>query len=102
RRHTRLSRDWSSDVCSSDLVPRSGLWLGRSSKKEVVMARVNEEVELTPGNVDKYRRHPNGRGWVSPSALVPASTFVSEMAYVERSEERRVGKGGRARGGRGR
>src|SRR5690606_40380696 len=25
RRHTRFSRDWSSDVCSSDLDPRCGL-----------------------------------------------------------------------------
>src|SRR5690606_39561830 len=28
RRHTRFSRDWSSDVCSSDLAPAvSGRWL---------------------------------------------------------------------------
>src|SRR5690606_39516624 len=29
RRHTRFSRDWSSDVCSSDLAPSwDGLWTG--------------------------------------------------------------------------
>src|SRR5216684_6182894 len=27
RRHTRCSRDWSSDVCSSDLVPWHPAWL---------------------------------------------------------------------------
>src|SRR5207253_8612817 len=27
RRHTRWPRDWSSDVCSSDLVPRDRFWL---------------------------------------------------------------------------
>src|SRR5712675_2872089 len=29
RRHTRCSRDWSSDVCSSDLTARGGPSLGR-------------------------------------------------------------------------
>src|SRR5690606_39624967 len=28
RRHTRFSRDWSSDVCSSDLILDSLRWLG--------------------------------------------------------------------------
>ena len=47
------------------------------------MARVNEEVEHSTGQVEKYRRHPNGRGWVSPTAEVAPSAFVAEMAYVE-------------------
>src|SRR4030043_2206771 len=29
RRHTRCSRDWSSDVCSSDLHDGGGHWIGR-------------------------------------------------------------------------
>src|SRR2546422_7767874 len=32
RRHTRCSRDWSSDVCSSDLSMRTGLSASRSRK----------------------------------------------------------------------
>src|SRR5690606_40376161 len=28
-RHTRFSRDWSSDVCSSDLIEREGVGAGR-------------------------------------------------------------------------
>src|SRR6266849_1292355 len=28
RRHTRSTRDWSSDVCSSDLPPHAGRWRG--------------------------------------------------------------------------
>src|SRR2546422_9877436 len=32
RRHTRCSRDWSSDVCSSDLAPRSCHSLHRSTR----------------------------------------------------------------------
>ncbi|MEX1079978.1 MAG: hypothetical protein WED09_12820 [Homoserinimonas sp.] len=51
------------------------------------MARVNEEVEHSTGEVEKYRRHPNGHGWVSPGAAVAPSTFISEMAYVESGAE---------------
>lgn len=51
--------------------------------KEVAVARVNEEVERDSGEVEKYRRHTNGRGWVSTGARVPASTFVAEMTYIE-------------------
>lgn len=51
------------------------------------MARVNEEVETSPGQFEKYRRHQNGRGWVSPKANVAPSAFVAEMAYVEAGAE---------------
>src|SRR5690606_39297388 len=33
RRHTRFSRDWSSDVCSSDLHPRSDRKAGRHQNR---------------------------------------------------------------------
>src|SRR5690606_40736891 len=59
RRHTRFSRDWSSDVCSSDLIQRLPL--------PGVLAA---EMPVHPGN---------GR------------------RMEARSEERRVGKGCRAR-----
>src|SRR2546429_7230579 len=36
RRHTRCSRDWSSDVCSSDLDSRLGQSLRVSSKRALV------------------------------------------------------------------
>ncbi|TFC11162.1 transferase [Cryobacterium algoritolerans] len=45
--------------------------------------RVNEEVEVNTGVIEKYRRHSNGRGLVSPAARVHASAFVSSTAYVE-------------------
>src|SRR5436309_11454769 len=34
RRHTRFSRDWSSDVCSSDLATRRGTQLGPRRRDE--------------------------------------------------------------------
>src|SRR5205809_7565393 len=76
RRHTRCSRDWSSDVCSSDL-------LGRSVEQP--FARYGEERLL-------YR---------PPERARPAHMTQAEAAQRGiRSEERRVGKEGRDRGGR--
>src|SRR2546429_4090942 len=37
RRHTRCSRDWSSDVCSSDLVT-SGMWLSLAAQVGLALA----------------------------------------------------------------
>src|SRR5690606_40902937 len=85
RRHTRFSRDWSSDVCSSDL------------------DRAYLDMKYTPG-------HPLGLEWAAfvelrdsydwdPARLVaglPESAVegVSAAVWTERSAERRVGKGG--------
>src|SRR5690606_40457311 len=51
RRHTRFSRDWSSDVCSSDLVFSSGFIIGENwvevgdDEKEGVQKTVEETTE---------------------------------------------------------
>src|SRR5688500_19371749 len=71
RRHTRLQGDWSSDVCSSDLSsPRRRSAAARSRRLSASRA---------PGSTRKSKpeRWPIGSG--------------------PRSEERRVGKEGRAR-----
>src|SRR5690242_21895636 len=82
RRHTRLTCDWSSDVCSSDLngSPTNftgPLWLRNSAFHEVRSNQKNEirASDLQPGGL--LTRHPRLRS---------------------RSEERRVGKECRARG----
>src|SRR2546422_6430870 len=69
RRHTRCSRDWSSDVCSSDLV----FWRYVAS--------------WNPKNVD------------SPIVVQDGRTLLHEPFHfgVKRSEERRVGKECRSR-----
>src|SRR5699024_4280587 len=48
RRHTRSKRDWSSDVCSSDLIPISGLSSNdEPSQKELAdIARLAEREKL--------------------------------------------------------
>src|SRR5699024_11792724 len=74
RRHTRSKRDWSSDVCSSDLLPP---FLTRST----AMAFSSDKL--------RHTLLPVGRA-LSMSPLLCFS-FSSNQANV-RSEERRVGK----------
>src|SRR5690554_7392917 len=76
RRHTRCGRDWSSDVCSSDL-GKSGYGIG-SFDTEIKQMEVAKKLN---------KDHP----------LTLISTFMGAHAvpkeYKEdRSEERRVGK----------
>src|SRR5207253_3572918 len=76
RRHTRWPRDWSSDVCSSDLTPTSST-AGRRGYLPIESSRAIPET----------------------TAMLIA--YVSDERYVAladvRSEERRVGKECRAR-----
>src|SRR5690606_40758199 len=77
RRHTRFSRDWSSDVCSSDLQP------------------VGVPVYL-PGWQDRFAVDE----WVSVTGTFASNPSVASMQATVltpreiRSEERRVGKEG--------
>src|SRR5207253_3353190 len=81
RRHTRWPRDWSSDVCSSDLTPL------------VVSFQPETPVRFTPAT-HAFPLEPAAGGrrcydW--PSAATP-------WLVLDRSEERRVGKECRSRG----
>src|SRR5207253_1800064 len=81
RRHTRWPRDWSSDVCSSDLnVPLVlvAVWLTRRYVGEGRVAAPSGSVDL-PGTVltalalaglSVGAISGQQRGWSSPSALV--------------------------------
>src|SRR5207247_7934737 len=81
RRHTRSTRDWSSDVCSSDLVVKT-LVSGA--------ATVNAE----PGGTTTFDQSTPVRVAVGCGA----SKRSERGAHPERSEERRVGKECRRRG----
>src|SRR5690606_40431108 len=72
RRHTRFSRDWSSDVCSSDLL----LHLRLSRFPAHRPQRFYPGFSVSPVSSLVYR---------------PAMLRLSAQ-YQERSEERRVGK----------
>src|SRR5690606_40465566 len=94
RRHTRFSRDWSSDVCSSDLSA------DRTSESSVAT--------LTPSRVPARRGHQ--LAWAGVAVALTAlnlrtavtgftpllETIGADLGYG-RSEERRVGKEGRYR-----
>src|SRR5690606_40588688 len=95
RPHTRFSRDWSSDVCSSDLkLPRNVdvFWAAKTSR---VSRNLTEEPRLKLYFLNVGRnRTPRLDG----EAIVRASQSLDEKAQpAVRSEERRVGKGSRGR-----
>src|SRR5690606_40461273 len=84
RRHTRFSRDWSSDVCSSDLT-------------------VNVKVTWPPKRCSAGAVLVRARSAGSPGIAVPSLVLelgpleaetisTSGAALAGRSEERRVGK----------
>src|SRR5439155_3041348 len=76
RRHTRWPRDWSSDVCSSDLIGRA--------------APVRISSACAPSAPSLRKRHPS---CASPSRSPGRSDHGSGGAASSvRSEERRVGK----------
>src|SRR5687768_17743709 len=88
RRHTRCSRDWSSDVCSSDLAQE------RAGRAPVRARRL-------PGKARAMTERSEAAEAVL-LALMERQISPAEMGRLagERSEERRVGKECRARGAR--
>src|SRR5690606_39819952 len=92
RRHTRFSRDWSSDVCSSDLggVEVGALQLavppadaGGVDEPPCGAAQLDQLVDRVAGGArHRVDQHP----------------LLTRQAVQQRSEERRVGKEWRSRG----
>src|SRR5207253_8631556 len=100
--HTRWPRDWSSDVCSSDLLflrnERSKLGVMRSNEYRVIVVFVLMVVLFTfPAfaGVIAGNAHP-----VTVWANRALNVWVIPPAVMFRSEERRVGKEWRVRRGR--
>src|SRR5690606_40090775 len=84
RRHTRFSRDWSSDVCSSDLIPSLIDFHHQHGKLATVTAVQPPgrfgALDLQGEQVRGFQEKPLGDGgWINGGFFV-------------RSEERRVGK----------
>src|SRR5262245_63717826 len=86
RRHTRCLSDWSSDVCSSDLV---GILLGLAGVLLVVAPRAaHSRAELDAILL----------GLLGVAGLAGGTLYFGRWGRgVPRSEERRVGKEGRSR-----
>src|SRR5207302_7348793 len=79
RRHTRFSRDWSSDVCSSDLAVGIQKWVDDTLKKFKI--QTGNSVQATLMSTDN---------------VIPQFTNAAAAGHP-RSEERRVGKECRSR-----
>src|SRR5712675_2839739 len=60
RRHTRCSRDWSSDVCSSDLSPPATLAIERECERDAVRPNAEEVMLRTEPEFDGIVRWPIG------------------------------------------
>src|SRR5690606_40232573 len=98
RRHTRFSRDWSSDVCSSDLTLG---WLERTPPEAIVADRAPELFRRVPVErravlVEAAHLGYGTLGGVA-FGLLPARLRRQDWVGP-RSEERRVGEGWRSWG----
>src|SRR2546430_9259943 len=83
RRHTRFDCDWSSDVCSSDLIARDPLSISYDS---------------STGNQQWVARYTGpGNAYNLAAVVRPSGDGQRVFVTGERSEERRVGKECRSR-----
>src|SRR5262249_57136040 len=102
RRHTRLVSDWSSDVCSSDLERRDEAAPGGPATETVVQDGVPCRPLALPEAVAlAFQLQPRLRTALESIEQAARRQDIVRAAFL-RSEERRVGKECRARGGRSR
>src|SRR5690606_40946575 len=92
-RHTRFSRDWSSDVCSSDLL--AGMVVSAFALTD------GDPLSLMRALTPIFDFEPRGNGAEEPIAVTfapqdgttePAEPVETQAAPVVRSEERRGGR----------
>src|SRR5205814_5471757 len=99
RRHTRCLSDWSSDVCSSDLtelLAETPVDQLQVMEKPTVIFRVNGNTWLDA--IVRYLVRPREAGRIKTRLI---KKMLERLNAEPRSEERRVGKEGRSRGGAG-
>src|SRR5690606_40803954 len=97
-RHTRFSRDWSSDVCSSDL--------GLVGEEEAAVAALGQSLAILRALGDRcgeaqVLNHYGNLLRTSGDQAAARRHYADALQLARdvrcRSEERRVGKGGRGR-----
>src|SRR5690606_39954288 len=98
---TRFSRDWSSDVCSSDLDSNDGS--GEPGYKSALEHEnlLGPDPDAIEATIAPYSSVAGGRRkvqWLFTFFVQDASANTGDVAQPERSEERRVGKEVRRRG----
>src|SRR5439155_5046096 len=97
---TRWPRDWSSDVCSSDLGQASDMEI-QANEILRLRARINDMLaEYTGQERERIVRDTDRDLYMTAEQAVQyglADEVLGAEQRVPRSEERRVGKEGRAR-----
>src|SRR5690606_40263655 len=83
RRHTRFSRDWSSDVCSSDLV------YGPTEARAHNTQKLSDFEFVFNLSLDEETTQLELRG---PQQSIDLGVRSHHYLMLQRSEERRVGK----------
>src|SRR2546426_3498483 len=89
RRHTRLQGDWSSDVCSSDLLDgrtkvniegqdRGKVWVGDGSE-------ISADVQVVPPTLLGRNVRIKSGAVVGPYAVIGDNAIIEENAVVHRS-----------------
>src|SRR5207249_5105558 len=94
RRHTRSKRDWSSDVCSSDLPLRQIAPIDELHRIARITRRQHFASAIDPhrpiGEAVSFIAWSNNQAWANDERFV-------QKPLLRRSEERRVGKECRSR-----
>src|SRR5690606_40962072 len=99
RRHTSFSRDWSSDVCSSDLF--NNIFYSRNGAPMVVATDTTIGVSFhNNAYFSEHDRYTFVWGDDRYTSLHDFKEATRQETMNGRSEERRVGKGGRGAGAR--
>src|SRR5204862_3859122 len=75
RRHTRSLRDWSSDVCSSDLP-------SHTTQAQISAAGRDERVVLRPGAA--YERRIADERWTAPALVVAGAVILGLLVMTRR------------------
>src|SRR5690606_41117804 len=91
RRHTRFSRDWSSDVCYSDLKEYLAYANSTDVKELLLLDNITSEFYLHFNDAKalrNYQKSKDQRRWLERN--ISKTSFPN--ASTARSEERRVGK----------
>src|SRR5207253_8006885 len=90
--HTRWPRDWSSDVCSSDLtITDDGVWkLPEGDAFYAYLLRKNTTTRMKPEDLHDLGLREVARIEAEMRALLDANGFAGQSIGASRSEERRV------------
>src|SRR5439155_5588157 len=98
--HTRWPRDWSSDVCSSDLPgePAGRYYLPSTPVPRLAIAQIRPTKGEYAANVQRIGGVLAQLAKLEPAVDLVVFPETATSGYFVRSEERRVGKEWRSRG----